>query len=96
MGRIHHTNPCAVNTETTRFFMLFADVAWRLAVDGKKAAHNDKTRTHLSGQRQVQYLAKFSRSRLVSSGGENHLVDLVNEVAEMERLGQDLGILGSL
>ncbi len=30
------------------------------------------------------------------SGGENHLVDLVDEVAEVEGLGEDLGILGRL
>ncbi len=30
------------------------------------------------------------------SGGEDHLVDLVDEVAEVEGLGEDVGILGRL
>jgi len=67
-----------------------------LCTGRRNAAYNGKARTDLSGQEQWHCLARVASLARSVSGGEDHLVDLVDEVAEVEGLGEDLGILGRL
>ncbi|VVT01556.1 hypothetical protein HOE425_310013 [Hoeflea sp. EC-HK425] len=49
MGRIHHRNPCGVNTQLLRFFGLSAEPAQRPAGGADNPARNGKTRTDMPG-----------------------------------------------